>query len=201
MRHVFFSVIPSGLVTAALGLLLVSGGIAPYTQPLYAQPPAADTANASFMKRLNQELVPAAGAVAGADSAVGSTAGAPATPASAGVMSLLLRITGYLAIVLLIIAAITWFIRGRRQASRGRPGGGAMDLLEVLPLGQGRNLLLVRVSDRVFLLGQTPDQIAKIDGFEGEKAVELITASKGGGILQFKDAFNSFMSKMVRKPS
>jgi flagellar biogenesis protein FliO len=75
-----------------------------------------------------------------------------------------------------------------------------MDILEALPLGQNRNVMLVRVADRVYLLAQTANQISVLDTLTGEKALELISSSKGiVSISQFKDVFNTFMGKM-KKP-
>ena len=75
-----------------------------------------------------------------------------------------------------------------------------MDILEALPLGQNRNVLLVRVTDKVYLLAQTQNQITVLDTITGEKALELISSSKGVvSIMQFKDVFNNFMGKM-KKP-
>jgi len=75
-----------------------------------------------------------------------------------------------------------------------------MDILEALPLGQNKSVLLVRVTDRVYLLAQTQNQIAVLETITGEKAIELISSSKGVvSIMQFKDVFNNFMGKM-KKP-
>lgn len=75
-----------------------------------------------------------------------------------------------------------------------------MDVLEILPFGQNRTITMVRVMDAVYLLGQTPQSIVLLEKIEGQKAIDLIASSKGGSsIVQFKDAFNSFLSKMKKQ--
>ena len=41
-----------------------------------------------------------------------------------------------------------------------------MDVLEVLPFGQNRNAILIRVMDSVYLLGQTPNSIVLLEKIE-----------------------------------
>lgn len=115
-------------------------------------------------------------------------------------VSVILRIIIYLALVIGVIFTIAWFIRKTGLGNSSRiGGGGSMDILEVLQFGQNRNALLVRVMDTVYLLGQTPTSIVLLEKIEGQKAIDLIASSKGGGaVMQFKDVFNNFMGKMKR---
>jgi flagellar biosynthetic protein FliO len=113
---------------------------------------------------------------------------------------LILRLCFYFALIVGAIVFVTWGIKRLGLAGRSRIRGGSMDILEALPLGQNRNVLLVRVTDRVYLLAQTQNQITVLDTITGEKAIELISSSKGVvSIMQFKDVFNNFMGKM-KKP-
>jgi flagellar biogenesis protein FliO len=74
-----------------------------------------------------------------------------------------------------------------------------MDILETLPLGQNRSLVMVRVMDSILLLSQTPQTIVLLEKIEGAKAIELISLTKGGtSIVQFKDFFNTFIGKMKK---
>ena len=113
----------------------------------------------------------------------------------------MLRITLYLGLVIAIIFGVAWIVRKTGITGSSRiGGGGAMDVLEILPFGQNRNAVLVRVMDAVYLLGQTPNSIVLLEKIEGQKAIDLIASSKGGGsVMQFKDAFNSFIGK-IKKP-
>jgi flagellar biosynthetic protein FliO len=113
----------------------------------------------------------------------------------------IVRIIMYLAIVIAIIFAVAWIARKSGLTGTSRiGGGGAMDVLEVLPFGQNRNAILVRVMDSVYLLGQTPNSIVLLEKIEGQKAIDLISTSKGGSsVTQFKDAFNNFLGK-IKKP-
>jgi flagellar biogenesis protein FliO len=75
-----------------------------------------------------------------------------------------------------------------------------MDIIETLPIGQNRMLLMVRILDEIYLISQTASSITMLDKIGGQKAMDIISSSKGGGtIMHFKDAFNSFMGKM-KKP-
>ncbi|MBD3390416.1 MAG: flagellar biosynthetic protein FliO [Chitinivibrionales bacterium] len=109
------------------------------------------------------------------------------------------RIVGWLAVVIVLIVVVFWVLRRIGMVGASRVGGGTMDMLEALPLGQGRNIIIVRVMDAVLVLGQTSQQITLLETIEGEKALEIIASSKGGtSIVQFKDMFNSFMGKMKK---
>ncbi|NLE02361.1 MAG: FliO/MopB family protein [Fibrobacter sp.] len=115
------------------------------------------------------------------------------------IVYVLLRITVYLGIVVAMIFGVAWFVKRSGLFGRARVSGGSMDVLEVLPFGQNRNALLIRVMDVVYLLGQTPGSIVLIDKIEGQKAIDLIASSKeGSSIMQFKDAFNNFMGKIKK---
>jgi flagellar biosynthetic protein FliO len=136
-----------------------------------------------------------------------STASASAPPTSATKIEkvnlgwLIVRLCFYFALIVGAIIFVTWGIKRLGLAGRSKIRGGSMDVLEALPLGQNRNILLVRVTDKVYLLAQTQNQIAVLDTITGEKAIELISSSKGVvSIMQFKDVFNNFMGKM-KKPS
>jgi flagellar biosynthetic protein FliO len=114
---------------------------------------------------------------------------------------LILRLCFYFALVIGAIIFVTWGIKRLGLAGRSRIRGGSMDILEALPLGQNRTILLVRVTDKVYLLAGTQNQISVLDTITGEKAIELISSSKGVvSIMQFKDVFNNFMGKM-KKPA
>ena len=113
----------------------------------------------------------------------------------------MLRLIGSLALIIALIFGVSWLIRksGLVGSSRGVRGGGSMDVLEVLPLGPNRNMVMVRVMDTVYLCGQTATSISLLDKIEGQRAVELLTSSKGPStVVQFKDAFNQFIAKMKK---
>ena len=94
------------------------------------------------------------------------------------------RICFYLALIAAAIVFLAWLIKR----------------LEALPIGPNRAILMVRVKDAVFVLGQTQNQITLLDKAEGERAMELISSSKGGfSVTQFKDALDGFMGK-IKKP-
>ena len=139
------------------------------------------------------------------DRASAASASAPQTTATktekVNLGWLIVRLCFYFALIIGAILFVTWGIKRLGLAGRSKIRGGSMDVLEALPLGQNRNVLLVRVTDKVYLLAQTQNQITVLDTITGEKAIELISSSKGVvSIMQFKDVFNNFMGKM-KKPS
>ena len=110
-----------------------------------------------------------------------------------------LRIIAILVLLALTIMVGIWLIKKFGLSGTSRVGGGSMDVLEALPIGQNKSIVLVRVLDAVLVLSQTPQQVALLEKIEGNKAVELIASTKGGtSIVQFKDMFNSFMGKMKK---
>lgn len=112
---------------------------------------------------------------------------------------LTLRMIGWLVLLLAILWAGAWAVKKIGLAGKSKIGGGSMDILEALPLGQGKNILLVRVLDKVYVLGQTAQQITILAAFEGQQALSLI-AQKGEivSLSQFKDVFHSFMDKFKK---
>jgi flagellar biogenesis protein FliO len=125
----------------------------------------------------------------------------PAESQAEGWGIVLVRITGYLALVIVLILGVYWILR--RSGIVGvspRSVPVSMDVLETLSMGQGRTIMLVRVMDFVLVLAQTSQNFTLLDKIEGQKALEVISATRGGGsIVQFKDMFSSFLGKM-KKP-
>ena len=132
------------------------------------------------------------------------SAAASAVPARAGAKEnwslVILRIALYLGITIVAIFFVVWGIKKAGLAGRSRLGAGSMDVLEALPLGPNKSIALVRVVDKVYLIGQTQTQISVLDTVEGQKAIELISSSKGVvSMSQFKDVFSSFMDRFKAK--
>jgi len=67
----------------------------------------------------------------------------------------------------------------------------------------GKTLALVRVSDRVLLLGLSQDSVRCLCEFEGPKALEIIQATDKGNMprlmTQFSDHLNSFLDRFKGK--
>ena len=127
-----------------------------------------------------------------------NTAAAPKrTPVN--VTLVILRIVGWLALFTLVFVGLAWGIKKLGLAGKSKlGGGGAMDLLEVLPLGQNRSVMLVRILDKVYAVGQTPQTINLLTAFDETTSVKLITSAKSVSLTQFKDAFAHFMGKLQK---
>ena len=170
----------------------------------YAQPKEG-IGNFDIEKVRRAVIDPNGPAAVDTDRASAASASAPQTTATktekVNLGWLIVRLCFYFALIIGAILFVTWGIKRLGLAGRSKIRGGSMDVLEALPLGQNRNVLLVRVTDKVYLLAQTQNQITVLDTITGEKALELISSSKGVvSIMQFKDVFNNFLGKM-KKPS
>ncbi len=112
---------------------------------------------------------------------------------------IILRIVAYLALVLAILFGGVWVFKRLSGKSGTRAGSGSMDVVEMLPIGQGRSIVLVRILDAVMVLAQTSQTVTLIEKIEGEKALELIAATReGASIVQFKELFNNFIGRMKK---
>jgi flagellar biosynthetic protein FliO len=136
----------------------------------------------------------------GFDSSAGAVSGSPmSAKKSDSIGWLAARICLYLGLIAATIWMVIWLIKRLGLAGRSKIGGGSMDVIEALPIGQNRSIALVRVRDIVYVVAQTQHQITLLDKVEGDRAVDLISSSKGGSISQFKDVFNNFIGK-IKKP-
>lgn len=114
------------------------------------------------------------------------------------IMSLTLRITFILLLLIIGLLGVSWFLKKNTKTLSSRSG--TMDIIETLPLGQNRALTLVRVTDIIYILAHTSNNIEVIDKIEGQRALDILSSSKGGvSFMTFKEAFNNFMEKF-KKP-
>jgi flagellar protein FliO/FliZ len=77
--------------------------------------------------------------------------------------------------LVIVIAVIGIAYAILRKASRARlPGrrGTALEVLETTPLGPNRNLHLVRVGERVLVVGATDHGITALDAFDRDAAID-----------------------------
>jgi flagellar biogenesis protein FliO len=178
-------------VNTALVLLSISV-IAVF--PVYGQD--ADNIGTFDIDRVYEEMEAGSDTVLAGDAA--SIAGFTRQPENYAIV--LLRMTGYLVVITLLIIGAAWAIRKVGVAGVSKVGGGNnMDTIETLYLGQNKGMALVRVGGSVYLVGHTAENIVLMEKIEGDKAIEFIASSKGGStIVNFKDAFNNFMGKMKR---
>jgi flagellar biosynthetic protein FliO len=101
----------------------------------------------------------------------GSSGPAPAPHVDSGLGSIGRVLFGLVVVVAVIIVAYL----GLRRAQRGRVPGtrssGSVEVLETTTLAPGRNLHLVRVGDRVLLVGATDHGIATLQAYDHDSAV------------------------------
>ncbi len=77
--------------------------------------------------------------------------------------------------VLLLIAIVAWGLK--RFGPKGQLGGSAIRILSRSHLSPKQSLALIRVSDRVMLVGITPDRISHLTTFDDPVGVDIMTAS------------------------
>jgi flagellar biogenesis protein FliO len=186
-----------GLLASAVGVFFVSAIIA------YPQDSAADKSRGigNFSIEKVRDLSTGPGALTISNDSVSPVKKAGEKGAT-NYTVIMLRIIGSLVLIIALIYLVTWLMRKTGLAggsTRVGGGGGSMDVIEVLPLGQNRNAVLFRVMDTVYLCGQTQTTIALIDKIEGQRAVEILTSSKGAStVVHFKEAVNHFISRMKK---
>jgi flagellar biogenesis protein FliO len=183
------------LMVYAAGLLILSGMLA--GQNLYAQ---GDTGVRSIGKFDINKVRELSNDPRTVQPQTGAITTENVKKETANLVFTVLRIIGSLALIIALVFAVSWLIRRSGLTGTSRiGGGGTMDILEVLPLGQNRNAVLFRVMDTVYLCSQTPSSIALIDKIEGQRAVDLLTSSKGTStVVKFKDAFSQFVSRIKK---
>ena len=76
--------------------------------------------------------------------------------------------------VLLLIAIVAWGLK--RFGPKAQLGGSAIRILSRSHLSPKQSLALIRVSDRVMLVGITPDRISHLTTFDDPVGVDIMTA-------------------------
>jgi flagellar biosynthetic protein FliO len=176
-------------------VLVAVVGVAAACSSLSAQQPAADS-NAGFDIREVQRAVAENERGLLDESGMSREAGAIEAES---IWVITIRIVAYLALVLGLLWGGIWLFKRLTGKAATRPGGGSMDVLEILPIGQGRSIALVRILDAVLVLAQSAQTVALLEKIEGEKALELIASTRDGtSIVQFKELFNTFIGRMKK---
>jgi len=115
---------------------------------------------------------------------------------SVSLVGISIRIIISLIIIILVLYILMYFFK-KSNTPGSFSGGGSMDLIETISTGPGSSMVLVRILDSVYVLGQTTKGMHYIDKIEGEKAVEAIAMTKAGAdITGFKEVFSNFMTKV-----
>ena len=86
-----------------------------------------------------------------------------------------------LAAVLLLIAIVAWGMK--RFGPRAQLGSSAIRILSRSHLSPKQSVALIRVSNRVMLVGITPDRISHLTTFDDPAGVDVMTASTNANAL------------------
>lgn len=96
-------------------------------------------------------------------------------------MEILIQVLTFLFVFALVVAAA--HLASRALAGGvGRPvaGGRLLRVVEVLPVGRDRLLVLVEVGDRYLLVGSAPGGVHLVQALEGDAARELAGRLRAG---------------------
>jgi len=93
--------------------------------------------------------------------------------------------------VLLLIAIVAWGLK--RFGPKGQLGGSAIRILSRSHLSPKQSLALIRVSDRVMLVGITPDRISHLTTFDDPVGVDILTASTNASAVPRDEPFGGLL--------
>ncbi len=91
-----------------------------------------------------------------------------------GQFSIILSLIGSILLFILVLF-LAWFCTrwiGKRYGLRGSAGGSKIKILDRMALGADRSLIVIRLEDRVWLLGMTAHHINKIEELDPEVFAE-----------------------------
>ena len=173
---------------------LVVPSVSRTTDSLSAPVAAANDIGAFDIRKVQSELDATPGS--GVPDTMGRTGQPQRLFSNTGsIAGLLIRLILSLLFVGAAITAVVWLLKKSGWGKTGRAHSGQTDLIEQLPLGQNRSIMLVRVADKVYVVGQTPTSITPIDIIEGQKAVDIISSKEAVPLKQFKDIIGTFIGK------
>lgn len=143
-----------------------------------------------------------AGTLSGAVSALGTTA--PRAPVDALSWSSIFSVLFGLAIVVAMLLGAAWLLR-RLQRVQGGAAGGAIRIVDQLPLGMKDRLLLVRVGDQQVLIGVSTGQMRALHAWQsGEAPADGEDRSLSQALppaSPFMDQLKAALAASARKPS
>ena len=102
---------------------------------------------------------------------------------------------------ILVLALAYWFTRyvvGRLAGGRLLPRPGRMTVLEQLSVGKDQRLLLVKVGEKIHLLGVTPGGISRLETLTEEEAAAWAAEAKtpdAPPAVSFREALRSVIKQ------
>lgn len=109
--------------------------------------------------------------------------------------SMLIRLSGALALVILLILAIAWLARRSGRGSSLIKGNSALLVRHSLSLGQRERIAIVEAGDRWFLLGVTPGSVTLLSELDKRSEAHATSAVPPG---LFQQALLSTLRKKER---
>jgi flagellar protein FliO/FliZ len=95
----------------------------------------------------------------------------------------------------IVLALVWWSIRfvGGRTGLHGR--GRLLRVIEAVPLGKDRSILLVQTGGRIYLVGATGEQICLLDQIEDPALAGLIAERDGEGLASATQPFTTLLAE------
>ena len=114
---------------------------------------------------------------------------------------LMLKVVGWLSLVLAIIAALSWGVRKSgifgQTAALAASQTPSMSVLEALATGQNGVILLVRCEKQVFMVGQTPARYTLLKELDDDAAAKIIESRiESDNVASFKNSLSKFMQNI-----
>jgi|GEM_PF-2383396 len=137
---------------------------------------------------------------AGADS-VSTLQSAPNEPASINYGAALIRTVVSLVVVVFLLVAVILGIRWlQRKSVLGRAGTEVLGIVGSLSLGPKRNVTLIKVADRVLVVGSFEAGLSLLTELSREEAAAVLSA-KGKSTGSFASTLASHLSQIGRSKS
>lgn len=120
-----------------------------------------------------------------------------------GTGSAIARIVASLSVLLGLAGLALMLVRKlRRGPSRSSGTTGPLDLLLSKPLGHGNHLTLVRVHDRVLVVGHGPGGVSTLAEFRDHEAASVLSEMGDGAVLvrDFTQTLDTFLDRFRGAP-
>ncbi|MCL1946703.1 MAG: flagellar biosynthetic protein FliO [Chitinivibrionia bacterium] len=114
---------------------------------------------------------------------------------------LMLKVIGWLSLVLAMIAAVAWGVRKSgifgQTAALAASQTPSMSVLEALSTGQNGVILLVRCEKQVFMIGQTLTKYTLLKELDEDAAAKIIESRiESDNVATFKNSLSKFMQNI-----
>ncbi len=111
----------------------------------------------------------------------GASTGPESGPAGPGIAAWFGLVV--LSLIVVLVAALLWVSRQRLRGSDNQSG---IDILALRPLGPREQLVVIRIEERILLIGHTPSQITLVTELDSYSPTAAASAPRAGFADQLK---------------